>query len=342
MIPVRLPPVLDQHRIVSQAEQLLTICDEFDAKQKERMKKRGFLNASSLNKLLSSKSIKECKKNWHFISDNFDLLYECRENVEGLRKAILQLAVQGKLVRQNPKDEPASKLLERIRKEKERLIEEGKIKKSKPLPPIDPNEVTFEVPNGWEWVRWRDISDWITYGFTRPMPHVPKGIPIVTAKNVIDRRINFETIDHTTKEAYEKLSPKDRPRKGDILLTKDGSIGRAAIVRDSFEFCINQSVAVIWLEASCIDSRYLLCVIDSPITQEPIWEKAKGAAIKHISITDFGKLLLPVPPLPEQQRIVAKVDQLMKLCDELQEKLKQSGVDSDRLMEAAVNQILAA
>lgn len=102
-----------------------------------------------------------------------------------------------------------------------------------------------ELPSTWRWVTWDDLVDWITYGFTRLMPHVDSGIPIITAKNVYGSRIHFDRIHHTTDKAFVELSEKDRPQKGEILLTKDGSIGRAAIVNTEDSFCVNQSVAVL-------------------------------------------------------------------------------------------------
>ena len=145
--------------------------------------------------------------------------------------------------------------------------------KTKPKPPknlkrqeIEDNNL-FELPPNWIWVTWDDLVDWITYGFTRPMPHVENGIPIVTAKNVSYNKIYFENVDHTTREAFEELSEKDRPIKEEILLTKDGSIGRAAIVETENPFCINQSVALLRFGGLTANKSYLLKVVQSKFTR---------------------------------------------------------------------------
>jgi type I restriction enzyme S subunit len=150
------------------------------------------------------------------------------------------------------------------------------------------------------------------------MPHVDGGIPIVTAKHVNAGRIDFDRTDRTTRDAFVKLSEKDRPRRGDILITKDGTIGRSAIVDTDHEFCINQSVAVVWLRSFSMERKFLLAVIASELTQKPIWAKARGVAIQHLSITDFAKMPLPIPPTAEQQRIVAEVERRLSVVEELE------------------------
>src|SRR5262249_21174100 len=153
------------------------------------------------------------------------------------------------------------------------------------------------------------------------MPHVPSGVPIVTGKNVNQGKVIFETAHHTTEDAFAELNDKDRPEAGDILLTKDGSIGRTAIVQAGQRFCVNQSVAVLWLRSCHFNRRFLQLAIDCPQTQDAVLAKTEGVAIKHISVVDFGRMVLPIPPLADQDRIVEKVDELMSLCDHLEAQL---------------------
>ena len=150
------------------------------------------------------------------------------------------------------------------------------------------------------------------------MPHVDAGMPIVTAKGVTKGRIDFEGAHFTTIDAYVKLSEKDRPLPGDILITKDGTIGRAAVVDTDREFCFNQSVAVIWLRSCPMQRKFMLTVIESELTQKPILAKARGVAIQHLSITDFAKMAIPIPPLAEQTRIVAEVERRLSVVEELE------------------------
>lgn len=176
---------------------------------------------------------------------------------------------------------------------------------------IDPAEL--EIADGWVLASWDQISNWVTYGFTRPMPHVEEGIPIVTGKNVIESKIKLENAHKTPKDNYESLSEKDRPKAGDLLITKDGTIGRAAVVPEGLEFCINQSVAVIWLRSCPISRKYLLALIESDLIQNPIMAKARGVAIQHLSITDFAKLPVPIPSLKEQDEIIVELNEKLEL-----------------------------
>jgi type I restriction enzyme S subunit len=248
----------------------------------------------------------------------------------------------GKLVPQDPNDEPASELLKRIQAEKSKLIAEGKVKKDKSLPEVSEEEINLnQKPNGWSFARWGQISNWITYGFTRPMPHENKGIPIITGKNVNNGKIIFETADYTTTEAFNELNAKDRPLVGDILITKDGSIGRTAIVETDKLFCINQSVAVIWLRCSDLNRSFLKLILDCPQSQSTFESKAEGVAIKHISVVDLGMMVLPIPPLGEQHRIVAKVDAMMAICDQLKSRIQQSSQQQQLIADALVAQGVA-
>src|SRR5262249_248057 len=160
-----------------------------------------------------------------------------------------------------------------------------------------------------------------TYGFTRPMPHVPAGIPIVTAKNVRDGFIDWAELEYTTPEAFAALNAKDKPQRGEILITKDGAIrGRAALVAMDRLFCIIQAFAVVRFGGLTAHGPYLLRLIQSPFTQHLIDEDSSVTAIPHIPITDFGRFPVPLPPLAEQHVIVSRVEALFRLADAIEKR----------------------
>ena len=328
--PIPLPPLAEQKRIVAKVDELMGICDALEAQQQERESRKSVLVRASLSRFAESPT-----------PENLGYLFHKSYDIppSELRKSILTLAVQGKLVKSDSMDEPIDELLDRMYGRRHQLIDEKKIRKPPELPPVAEVELPFVVPVNWRWKRWGHICDWITYGFTRPMSHVGKGPPIVTAKNVQDGFMNFENSHRADITEFTNLNPKDRPRRGDILITKDGTIGRAAIVDTDEPFCINQSVAVLWLESCLLYQPYMLIVIRSPFAQGPIWEAAEGMAIKHLSITDFAKMLLPIPPLAEQRRIVTKVDQLMALVDELERQQETSREKASKLLDAIVQEM---
>ncbi|MDW8847658.1 restriction endonuclease subunit S [Erwinia sp. MMLR14_017] len=179
----------------------------------------------------------------------------------------------------------------------------------------------FKIPSNWKFTSWGKVSEWITYGFTRPMPKTDVGIKLLTAKDVKNFTVRIDEGSHTSEEAFNNLSEKDKPNEGDLLITKDGSIGRAALVRTNEKFCINQSVAVCWLRTTSMNKYFLEIVANCTLTQAFIKDKSQGMAIQHLSIIDYAKCPLPVPPLPEQHEIVRRVEQLFAYADTIEKQV---------------------
>jgi type I restriction enzyme S subunit len=190
---------------------------------------------------------------------------------------------------------------------------------------------SFHLPPSWVFTSWGRLSEWITYGFTRPMPAAAVGRKLVTAKDVHPFELRLGSCGFTTEAAFNALSPKDQPRRGDLLITKDGTIGRAALVMSDESFCINQSVAVVWLRSTSMNRRFLELVANVDYTQRFVLEKAKGMAIQHLSITDFAQCPIPVPPIVEQEEIVRRVETLFAFADRLEARLAQAQTAIDRL-----------
>ncbi len=336
MLP--LPPLAEQHRIVVKVDELMSLCDQLDAAKAGREKCRDSLVAASLQRLNQPAEEEETfREHARFTFNNLPRITTRAAHIKQLRQTILNLAVRGALGT-SQSDDPSA--LEDIKLIKDRKMGAA-LRKPKPVAPIEKNEQWCSLPCGWEWTRWDQITDWITYGFTRPMPHEAVGVPIVTGKNVNHGRIIYETADRTPQAAYNTLSDKDKPQTGDILITKDGSIGRTAVVEGGKIFCINQSVAVLWLRSCHLNRRFLQMVLDCPATQLALLERTAGVAIKHISINDLGKMAFPLPPLPEQHRIVAKVNELTAICDQLEAQITEKEQDSRRFLESILADALA-
>ena len=315
----------------------MALCDRLEAARTEREATRDRFTAASLARL-NAPNPDTFPDDARFALEALPALTARAEQIKQLRQTIHGLAVVGKLTVSGAAASPASIELDAVKAKKERL----KLKQPKSIAAIAAHECWCELPNGWSWARWDQITDWITYGFTRPMPHTNDGVPIITGKNVNQGKIIFETADRTPTASYRELNDKDRPKRGDILITKDGSIGRTAIVDTDEPFCINQSVAVLWLRSCLFDRRFLQLALDCPQTQEALLAKTEGVAIKHISIIDLGKMVFPVPPIAEQTRIVAKVDELMVLCDRLEANLAAADETRRRLLEALIAEALAS
>lgn len=281
--------------------------------------------------------------------NNFELLADAPNGVQKLRELILQLAVQGKLVPQDPNDEPASLLLEKIKAEKEWLVKEKKIKKDKPLPPIAVDEMPFELPKRWEWVRLESLVKLITKGSSPKWQGVNyvdsnSGVLFITSENVRSYLLDL-TEPKFVEAKFNEVEPRSILKRNDILMNIVGaSIGRTAIYNLNEAANINQAVCLIRMikPESLITLSYILHFFNSAICIGFMFDKQVDNARANLSMGNIAKFPIPLPPLNEQKRIVAKVDQLMALCDELEAKLIQSQINSEKLIDAAVPQVLVA
>ena len=248
---------------------------------------------------------------------------------EALKKSILQEAVQGKLVPQDPSDEPAEALLERIRVEKQRLIKEGKIKKDKHESVIfrrdnshyekrGPDEVCiddalpFEIPENWTWARLSSACVSIADGDHQPPPQVQDGIPFLVISNVSDGRVDFSDTRYVPKEYFDSLAEIRIPQCGDLLFTVTGSYGIVIPVQTERKFCFQRHIALI--KFSCLSPDFMKLWLSSPLVYEQCRRAATGTAQKTVGLASLKGLLIPIPPLNEQKRIVQKLNTLLALA----------------------------
>lgn len=282
---VALPPLAEQERIVEKLEQILPLVEEY-GKNEEKL--------SKLNSILPDK----------------------------IKQSILQYAVQGKLVPQNPSDEPASELLKRINAEKEQLFKDGKIKKEKPMPEITQDEIPFEIPSSWEWCRVNDIGIYKKGPFGSALTKkifVPKGndtVKVYEQKNAIQKDYTLGEY-YISKEYYEKSMKGFTVSSGDIIVSCAGTIGETYVMPENIELgIINQALMRMTITKE-IDLKYFLMYFDI-ILKRDSKTYSKGSAIKNIPPFEiFKPMLVPLPPLAEQQRIVTKVEELLSIVDRL-------------------------
>jgi type I restriction enzyme S subunit len=247
-----------------------------------------------------------------FVLEHIDLIAAAPEGVKRLRELILELAVRGKLVPQDPNDEPASELLRRIQAEKAKLVAEGRIRKDKPLPEVGEDERPFELPALWEWVRLGAVT---TFGQT------DKSGDIDDSAWVLD----LEDIEKDTSVLLQKIRFADRPAKsdknqfqaGDVLYGKLRPYLNKVIVADDGGVCTTEILPVRGY-GSLIYARYLMHALKRPDFLAYVNAKSYGMKMPRLGTDDGRMALFPLPPLPEQPRIVAKVDELMDLCDRLE------------------------
>lgn len=233
--------------------------------------------------------------------------------------SILQKAMEGKLVPQRKEEGTAAELLKEIRKEKAKLVKEGKLKKTKPLPAVSEEEKPFDIPDSWEWVRLGDIMLKITDGTHHSPPSFQNGdYMYVTAKNIKDSGIDTKNITYVDKTTHDSIYARCNPEKGDILLIKDGATtGVVAINNLDVPFSLLSSVALL-KQASCIFAPFILYMLRSNLLYKNMRSEMKGTGITRITLKQIAPIVLPLPPLPEQHRIAKKLESLLALCDKLQ------------------------
>ena len=263
------------------------------------------------------------------------------ESIKNLKKAILQDAVKGKLVPQDPSDESASELLKKIKAEKEKLIKEGKIKKDKPLAPIKPDEIPFEIPEGWVWCRLGEVLLKLTDGTHHSPPNLENGdYMYVTAKNIKDYGIDVSNITYVTRKIHDDIYSRCNPEYGDILYIKDGATTGIATLNNFLEpFSLLSSVALLKPFKDALSNSYLLLVLRSPYFYNTMRDDMTGVAITRVTLTKMNRTIAPISPLNEQKRIVAKVDELMKTCDEMEKEIKDSKRNAEIMYKAFMKEL---
>jgi type I restriction enzyme S subunit len=339
-----LPPLPEQLRIVARIDQLMARCDELAKLRAEHEQKRLAVHTAALNRLLASKERDSFVEAWRFITRHFGQLYSVKENVAELRKAILQLAVMGKLVPQDPNDPPASSLLTEIEAEKQRLVKEGKIKMAKPLPEIKPGNVPYELPQNWEWMRLEDAVE-ISSGVTKGRKLNGKemvALPYLRVANVQRGYLDLAVIKdiEIASDEIERFKIKKR----DLLITEGGDwdkVGRTAIWNGEISQCIHQNHI---FKARCLlakqNEQWLEKYLNSSVARAYFADASKQTTnLASINKTQLRGCPVPLPPLPEQQRIVAKSDQLMALCDQLEQQIDAATEKQTALLNVVMAQV---
>lgn len=343
-LPIPLPPLAEQHRIVAKVDELMALCDELEARQQRRAEARARLNRSALHHLTAASDDAELAAHWERLRENFHLIYDTPESVVELRQAVLQLAVRGQLVPQDPSDEPASVLLERIAVEKERLIAEGKIRQARKIPAINEGEVPFGVPEGWAWARLGSLADplrSLSYGVLVPGPDVDSGVPFVRIQDVSGRAPPphpRKSIHPTIEARYART----RLQGGEILIGVVGSIGTIGVAPAQWAGANIARALCRFAPAADLDRDYLALVLRCPMVQQYFTIATRTLAQPTLNVGQIEVTNVPLPPLAEQRRIVAKVDGLMALCDALEARLTRARESSARLAASVVHHLTAA
>lgn len=340
--PVQLPPLAEQHRIVAKVDELMALCDQLENAQADREMGRDKLTLSTLAKL-NQPDPETFADDARFALEHLELLTKRTDQIKQLRQTILNLAVRGKLVAQDPNDEPASVLLSRINTENQRLMREKGIRAQKPGLPIDSLKAPVQLPSSWQRVYLQDIAYQITDGTHQTPKYTESGKPFLSAQNIKPFRFMPEKHRFVSEADFESYRANRRPERGDILMTRVGAgIGEAAVLNSDFEFAFYVSLCLIKVPVGLVSAEYLTLWLNSPEGRDSSTMRTygKGASQGNLNLGLIRTFNVPLPPLSEQHRIVAKVEELMALCDQLEASLVEGAQTRAKLLEAVLHEAL--
>jgi type I restriction enzyme S subunit len=313
-----IPPLEEQKRIVAKVDELMALCDQLEGQTLDSIATHQTLVETLLNNLVNPENTVNVQQAWSLLAQNFDVLFTTEKSIDTLKQTILQLAVMGKLVPQNPNDEPASKLLERIAKEKTQLIADKKIKKSKPLPEITEAEKPFDLPNGWEWVRFGEILQISSGdGLTSKQMNENGGIPVFGGNGIN----GFHDKSNLAKPTL--VIGRVGYYCGSIHKTPDS----AWVTDNAFEVKFSETN---------IDIDFLYWLLKGTNLKE----NDNATAQPVISGRKVNPIPLALPPLNEQAKIVVKINELMTLCDQLKTQLQTAQQTQTHLAQSIAKEVL--
>lgn len=347
--PFPLPPLPEQRRIVAKVDELMELCDRLEETRKTREKVRDKLTAATLARLTAPDTMAEdFPAHAAFALEALPALTTRPDQIKTLRQTILNLAVRGKLVEQDPADEPASELLAREfalpegHERRRKIIKEAAVDASKGL--------LTTLPETWEYARIQDLYDakiLIDYAdgnhgslYPRKSEFGDDGVSFVSAKDLVNGRVNWAGCSKLNRKRASQLT-KGWAQTGDVLLTHNATVGRVARVPEQTEpFLLGTSVTFYRLNRECISPDYFFLVLLSPVWQDQLEAIMAQTTRNQVSIQKQAFFTVPIPPLAEQHRIVAKVDALMNLCDQLEATLTTADTTRNRLLESLLHEAL--
>ncbi|WP_426129708.1 restriction endonuclease subunit S [Pararhizobium sp. PWRC1-1] len=334
---VPLPPLAEQHRIVAQVDELLALCDTLEAARTKRETKRDRLAAASLARL-NTPEPETFPDDARFALDALPALTARPDQIKQLRQTILNLAVRGKLVAQDPADEPAEELLRRIAKEKARRVTQGTLREQKPLTSIEDSEIDFELPLGWQWVRMAEVIKlWNGFAF-KSGDFQSAGVPVIRIGDLQDGDVTLSRAVRVSETVAKTVGAEVWIPPDALLIAMSGATtGKTAFNKTGTPLLLNQRVGRI--EVFLVSVNFLRFFFETIVARN--LSISFGTAIPNLSAQQINETIIPLPPLAEQHRIVAKAGELMALCDQLEASLTSADETRKKLLDALLAEALA-
>jgi len=336
LVPV--PPAKEQERISVKVDELMALCDQLEQQTEASLEAHKLLVDTLLSTLTDAHDAKELSDNWARLADHFDTLITTDYAVEQLKQTILQLAVMGKLVPQDPKDEPVSELLKRIADEREQLVKDKKTKKQRALLKVAEDEQSFELADEWKWVRFGEVAESRLGKMLDKAKN--KGTPLPYLRNTNVQWHKFELDDIKLMQIEDDEIEELLLRKGDLLICEGGQPGRCAIWKNESEQMFFQKALHRARPLGGVLSEYLQCCLTIDAATNRLDKYFTGATIKHFVGAKLNNYVIPMPPVEEQLRIVIKVNELMAFCDQLKASISDAQVIQLNFADAVIEKVV--
>jgi len=343
--PYPLPPIDEQQRIFETVDRLMDECDALEEQQEREHSLQVQVGTAATEALQSADDAEALRPAWERVREHLDTVTATPEGVKALDEATLQLAIRGKLTSRKPDDTPAARVLKGVAKrkrkwfksEKEEGNKEANLQKRKfesqdiEYPPSD------KLPENWKWATLLESALVVVDCHNKTAPYVDSGIPLVRTSNIRDGEVHLDELKYVTHETYEKWSRRCPPEPGDILFTREAPIGEAGIIPSGVQLCMGQRMMLIRPIQGLVRREYLLTVLIAPglLERSPI--EQKGSTVKHLRVGDVESLIIPIPPLEEQRRIVETVKRLRSLTQDLKDSVSKVKTIGQQLVQNSLS-----
>lgn len=346
-VRLRVPSGEEQSRIVAKVDELMVLCDTLEAQQQACRKLQNSLRQSTLQAVASATSPHELQTTWARLADNFGRLFHAPEDVVAFKGLILDLAVSGELLNiEHRHAGTGADLLDaiaarRIEWSRESVGQEQKealamLKKLRTQQVSIPDAT---LPEHWAWASLLQASQAVVDCHNKTAPYVSEGIHLIRTTDIRNGRMDLSSTRKISEETYAYWARRMPPKGGDIFFTREAPMGEAAIAPDREKVCLGQRSMLIRLFPDLFSNRFLLYVIQSPSFQTRMIEAAIGMTVKHLRVGGVEDLVVPVPPKAEQDRIVAIVDGLFRMCDHYADQLSRKQRIATNLAASAVSSL---
>ncbi|MBH2008149.1 MAG: restriction endonuclease subunit S [Xanthomonadaceae bacterium] len=346
-LPIPLPPIQEQSRIVAKVDELMALCDKLEAQQQARRKLQNNLRQSTLQAVARATSPHELQTTWTRLAENFGRLFHAPEDVAAFKGLILDLAVSGELL--NTEHSPTvtgSELLDAISAKRIEWSRKSEGQEQKEalamLKKLRTQQVSIPeatTPEHWAWASLLQVSQAVVDCHNKTAPYVSEGIHLIRTTDIRNGRMDLSGTRKISEETYAYWARRMPPKGGDIFFTREAPMGEAAIVPDGEKVCLGQRSMLIRLFPDLFNNRFLLYVIQSPSFQTRMIEVAIGMTVKHLRVGGVEDLFVPVPPKAEQDQIVAIVDALFGMCDRYADQLSRKQRIATNLAASAMSSL---